>query len=159
LKPGTNVAIRVGLASFTPQQLVENIATVTQAVIEKHVVKGWRNVKTIHIKSHRSVAIPIWLADDMWVGDDNVIEDVAEGDLQEQIEDSKTPNKRKRNPTSKTGPQAGMRKKARNSETAALAAEFDEDRAATVARKAKLAQQKSKAFKDGMVVPRVETLG
>ena len=43
-----------------------------QQVIEKHVVKGWRNVKGLYIKSPSSMAIPLWLADELWAEAENV---------------------------------------------------------------------------------------
>ncbi|ETN43470.1 uncharacterized protein HMPREF1541_02629 [Cyphellophora europaea CBS 101466] len=129
LKPGTNVAVRVGLASFSPDQLADNISIVTKNIIENHVVKGWRNVRSIHVKSPTSTALPIWLADELWAD---------EGDVQESgpaIEVDGETLKRKRNQSSHKGPQAGQRKKAKTGEAIANAG-----------RKQRLAAEKEKAF-------------
>ncbi|RMZ76299.1 hypothetical protein DV737_g4901, partial [Chaetothyriales sp. CBS 132003] len=156
LKQGTNAAIRVGLGSFTPEQLVDNINAVVDHVIEKHVVKGWRNVKAIHIKTPTSMAVPIWLADELWTDTSKVI-DQPDGDAPPAIEgadpDSKS-SKRKRNPKTTKGPQAGAQKRAKlgeddqeaEAETGKESAESD------AARKAALKKQKAKAFKSALAV-------
>jgi ribosome biogenesis protein UTP30 len=43
-------------------------------MIEKHIPKKWRNVKGIHIKSPTSAALPIWLADELWVEEGDVLD-------------------------------------------------------------------------------------
>lgn len=131
LKPGTNVAVRVGLASFTPEDLSENIGVVANDVIDKHVVKGWRNVRSIHIKSPTSTALPVWLASELWTDERDIL--VPESDA--GAEDQNT--KRKRNPASTSGPQAGQRKKAK-----VLSGEAGSEHA----RKQRQAAEKAKAF-------------
>ena len=138
LRPGTLVAVKVATAKFTPQQLTDNVVAVTNAVIDKHVVKGWRNVKAIHVKSPRSAALPVWLADDMWAEDGDVREISVERAEQIQSEAKEALRKRKRNPETSKGPQAGMRKKAK--------ADAGNDFADATARKTKLEQQKRKVF-------------
>lgn len=113
LKPGTSVAVRVGLASFSADQIADNVQAVVDRVIEKHVVKGWKNIKSIHIKSPTSVALPIWLGDELWADSTNVeAADKEDGELAHS-EDSK---KRKRSQHTKKGPQTGQRKKTRRSD-------------------------------------------
>jgi ribosome biogenesis protein UTP30 len=109
LKPGVNLAVRAGLGSFTAEQLVDNVTALVAGIIDKHVVKGWRNVRSIHIKAPTTTALPIWLADELWV-DDTQVED-AEGGAS-GLEPAAS-SKRKRNPASSKGPQAGQRKKSR----------------------------------------------
>lgn len=73
LRPATTCAIQVGRASFTPAQLSTNISTVATALASRYVSGGWRNMKAMHIKSPESTALPIWLADEMWAEDGDVI--------------------------------------------------------------------------------------
>ncbi|KAK4935445.1 proteasome-interacting protein cic1 [Elasticomyces elasticus] len=140
LRPGVLVAVRVGLASFKPEQLSENISAVVQKLIEKHVVKGWRNVRGIHIKGQSSVAVPIWSADELWTESEDIttLEDAQEEDDGEQGQ------KRKRNPSTTKGPQAGARKKTKveNGSDKKSAA----DRELAQVRKSKLAAQKAQIF-------------
>jgi len=142
LRPGTSLAVRAGLASFEPQQLVDNISAVVTSVIEKHVVKGWRNVKSIHIKGNLSTAVPIWLADDLWTDSADVTATVAAAE--DEDEDEEHGQKRKRNPATTKGPQAGSRKKTKVEE--AKEARSEADRAMGTTRKNKLAAQKAKIF-------------
>ncbi|EXJ77099.1 hypothetical protein A1O3_10257 [Capronia epimyces CBS 606.96] len=140
LRPGTLVAVRVGLVSFQPEQLADNIAAVVQNVIDKHVVKGWRNVRGIHIKGQSSVAVPIWLADELWTETDDIAVNNADND---GVDDDQG-QKRKRNPESTKGPQVGSRKKTK-------VGEGKDDKAAVErglveARKSKLAAQKARIF-------------
>lgn len=74
LTPSTNTAIRIGYASWSAQDLAENIEAVATTMIEKHVPKKWRNIKGIHIKTPTSAALPIWLADELWVEDGDVLD-------------------------------------------------------------------------------------
>ncbi|RMZ87374.1 hypothetical protein DV736_g5399, partial [Chaetothyriales sp. CBS 134916] len=156
LKPGTSTAARVGLGSFTPEQLVDNINAVVNHVIDKHVVKGWRNVKAIHIKTPTSMAVPIWLADELWTDTSKVIDqpDEEEPSAIEGADTDSKPSKRKRNPKTTKGPQAGALKKAKlaedHQETEADAGK--ESAKSDAARKTALKKQKAKAFKSDIVV-------
>jgi ribosome biogenesis protein UTP30 len=132
LKPGTSVAVRVGLTSFTAEQLVDNISVVASGIIEHHVVKGWRNIKSIHIKSPTSTALPIWLANELWTDTADIYDDEELG-----VTSDSQGSKRKRNPESAKGPQAGQRKKAK-----VLSGEANSEQA----RKQRLAAEKAKAF-------------
>jgi len=140
LRPGTLVAVRVGLASFKPEQLAENVAAVVKSLVEKHVVKGWRNVRGIHIKGQSSTAVPIWLADDLWTDADDIAS-LKAIDGGNEIEEDQGP-KRKRNPATSKGPQAGARKRTKvdGSDEKQEAKKVAEDR------KSKLAAQKAKIF-------------
>ncbi|KAL2113443.1 hypothetical protein VUR80DRAFT_3843 [Thermomyces stellatus] len=67
LSPSTNTAIKVGYASWTPQQVAENVAEVASTLVSKHVPKGWSNVKSIYIKGPETTALPIWQTEELWV--------------------------------------------------------------------------------------------
>jgi ribosome biogenesis protein UTP30 len=44
-------------------------------MIEKYVPKKWRGVKSMHIKGPTTAALPIWLADELWVDDADVLDE------------------------------------------------------------------------------------
>ena len=142
LNPGYNIAVRVGLKSFTPEQLRANVTAAAGAIIEKHVVSGWKNVKSVHIKSPTSVALPVWLAEDLWT--DSIKAEVAasanvDGVPQDaQLELSSSKRKRKVNTI--RGPQSGERKKAR------LAEERAKEKEDAATRKGRLFAQKASVF-------------
>jgi ribosome biogenesis protein UTP30 len=86
LAPSTNTSVKVGYASWDASEIAENTKAVADALIEKWVPKKWRGVKSIFIKGRETAALPIWLADELWV-DENTIK---------QLEESNTGRKRKR---------------------------------------------------------------
>lgn len=74
LSPSNSVTVRIGLSSFTPQQVANNVEAVVAGLIEKFVTKGWRNVRGVHIKGPNTMALPIWLADELWIEDEDVLD-------------------------------------------------------------------------------------
>lgn len=73
LSPTANIAIRIGFANWTADQIAENVEAVSNALVEKWVPQKWRGVKSIHIKGPQTVALPIWMTDELWVDDKDVI--------------------------------------------------------------------------------------
>ncbi|KAI5298796.1 hypothetical protein KEM55_002919 [Ascosphaera atra] len=143
LAPATTTAVRVGRVGFTPEQIAENISAVVQGLTERFVTKGWRNIKGIHVKGPETMALPIWLASELWVSEDDVQEknEIEEGEAQAAIEGkigSKKQDK-KRKQLSEEEP-----KKAKKSRTK----EDDSDAEMDAKRKANLQKQKSKAISD-----------
>jgi len=137
LAPAATTAVRVGNTNFTPQQLVENVEAVVKGLTDKFITKGWRNVKAIHIKGPNTMAMPIWLASELWVEDADVVE---EGQDVPAIEGAKNSKKRK-----SIADQKPEDKKAKKSKPAA----DDDDEEEASSRKQKLQQLKAKALEDG----------
>jgi len=79
LSPSTQTSVKVGYSHWAAEKLVENIEVVTREVVEKFVVKGWRGVRAIHVKGPETAALPIWLADELWVGEEDVLAEEAVG--------------------------------------------------------------------------------
>lgn len=73
LSPTVTSSVRVGLSSFTPEQLTENVKTVVDGMVERFVTKKWRNVRAIHIKGPNTMALPVWLADQLWIDENDVL--------------------------------------------------------------------------------------
>lgn len=135
LAPSTTAAVRVGSSNFTPDQLSANIAAVVNGMTEKFVTKGWRNIKALHVKGANTMAMPIWLASELWVED----ADVKEEDETPAIEDKK--NKKRKS----TGDEKLLEeKKSKKSK-----ATDDDEAASGAARKEKLKQLKASALEDG----------
>ena len=74
LSPGVTTAIRIGLGNFTPEQLAENIETVISEMTERFVPQKWKNVKAIHIKGPESMAIPVWMTQQLWTEEHDISE-------------------------------------------------------------------------------------
>ena len=78
LGPTTNTAVRIGYAGFTPEQIADNVDAVASALVDKWVPQKWRNVKSIYVKGPETAALPIWLTDELWVDDKDVVADTEE---------------------------------------------------------------------------------
>ena len=78
LAPSTNTAIRIGYSGWTADQIAENVDTVVKAMVEKWVPQKWRNLKSVYIKGPETTALPIWLTDELWLDEKDVIADTEE---------------------------------------------------------------------------------
>lgn len=74
MSQSANTSIRIGTLSMTAQQITANTTAVVNAVVPKHVEQGWRNVRSLHIKGPATKALPIWLADELWTDDAQVLD-------------------------------------------------------------------------------------
>ena len=74
LSPAATTSVRIGLSNFSAKQVSENIDAVVNGMVEKFIPKGWRNVKAIHIKGPNTMALPIWLAEELWIDEGAVLE-------------------------------------------------------------------------------------
>ncbi|UKZ72216.1 uncharacterized protein TrAtP1_013158 [Trichoderma atroviride] len=75
LSPSTNTAVRVGFSDWTAEQIAANVEAVANTMVEKWVPQQWRNVKSIYIKGAETAALPIWMTDELWLDDKDVIAD------------------------------------------------------------------------------------
>jgi ribosome biogenesis protein UTP30 len=75
LAPSVTTSVHVGYSHFTAEQLEQNISAVVEGMVEKFIPKGWRNVRSIHVKGPTSAALPIWQASELWVDEEDVLED------------------------------------------------------------------------------------
>ena len=75
LAPSTTTAVKVGIASQSPEELQANIETVVTGLVERYVPQQWRNVRSIHIKGPSTAALPIWLSEELWETEADVLEE------------------------------------------------------------------------------------
>ena len=136
ISPATTTSIRVALSSFIAEQVADNIETVVNALAEKFVTKGWRNLKAIHLKGPNTMAIPIWMADELWVEEKDILES-EEVKLIEGKEQKKG-NKRKALGSGESG---GGKKKTKRLQDS----DFGQE---TAERRMRLRQQKEEARTD-----------
>lgn len=138
LTPAATAAVKVGLASFTPEKLTQNIEAVVAGMMDKYVTKGWRNIKAIHVKGPNTMAMPIWLASELWVDETDVRENFEEEE-RKALEASKKSSK-KRKSTGDT--EENKAKKSKSTDV-------DEDAELIASSRKKLKEQKTKALKEG----------
>lgn len=137
LAPAATTAVRVGSSNFTPEQLSENIQAVVDGLTAKYITKGWRNVKAIHIKGPSTMAMPIWLADELWLEETDVLEQTAP----ETKEDTtNVGGKKRRNQDNDDAPRESAKK------TKKIKAAADDDNAFI---KEKLQKRKAQALAEG----------
>lgn len=75
LTPSTNTAVVVGYAHWDAEKLAANVEAVSLALIEKFVPKKWRGVRGLYIKGASTAALPIWLAEELWENEADVLVD------------------------------------------------------------------------------------
>ncbi|MCJ1466485.1 hypothetical protein MMC07_005104 [Pseudocyphellaria aurata] len=92
LSPAATTSVRVGLASLTPEQVAENVEVVVSEMVDRFITNKWRNVRAIHIKGPNTMALPVWLADELWVDEADVLE---EEEAKQRLEAGKQRGKRK----------------------------------------------------------------
>lgn len=77
LSPSTNTAVKVGYSGWTAEQIANNVNAVADTLVERWVPQKWNNVRSIHIKGPESAALPIWMTDELWVDEQDVISNEA----------------------------------------------------------------------------------
>lgn len=68
-------SVHVGFSHFEPEQIDENVNAVVDAMVEKFIPSGWKNVKSLFIKGPETAALPIWQTSELWTEDAEVLED------------------------------------------------------------------------------------
>ncbi|KAF5871050.1 putative electron transfer flavoprotein alpha-subunit protein [Botrytis fragariae] len=96
LSSSTNSAIRIGYASWDAAKLAENLEVVVDTVIEKYVPKKWRGVRAIHVKGPETMALPIWLADELWVEEEDVLDESVVKEIEERVSEKKNKKRKTR---------------------------------------------------------------
>ncbi|KAH0565354.1 hypothetical protein GP486_001255 [Trichoglossum hirsutum] len=89
LSPSTCTSVRVGKASWDATKVVENIEAVVAGLVTRFVPKGWRGVRSLHIKGPETAALPLWLADELWLDEGDILDDALPKDGAKAIEGTK----------------------------------------------------------------------
>ncbi|KAL8807699.1 MAG: hypothetical protein Q9182_000510 [Xanthomendoza sp. 2 TL-2023] len=85
LSPSNNTAVRIGRSSFTAQQIADNVESVVAGLVEKFIPQGWRNVRAVNIKGPNTMALPIWLADELWIDEGDILEKEGEEEKEKEL--------------------------------------------------------------------------
>ena len=75
MSPSANTSIKIGKLSMTAEQIKQNVETVVAKVVEKYVPQGWKNVRALHIKGPATKALPIWLTDELWTDEKQILDE------------------------------------------------------------------------------------
>ncbi|KAH8172288.1 ribosomal protein l1p/L10e family protein [Sarocladium implicatum] len=146
LSPTTNTSIRVAYAGMTPEQVAANAEAVSTALVEKWVPQKWKNVKSIHIKGPKTAALPIWLTDELWLDEGDVVANNDPRSRQAAAEKANVGKKRKSVGDATEEEESKPSKKAK---AKALLPEGNDDKldSQIADRKARLRKQKASAAK------------
>ncbi|KFY73167.1 hypothetical protein V499_06740 [Pseudogymnoascus sp. VKM F-103] len=154
LSPSTQTSVRIAAAGWKAQDVAENVEAAVKEIIEKFVPQKWRGVRALHIKGPTTAALPIWLADELWVDENDVLEDEVEET--EEVAEANIGKKRKRVAGEEETEEPKTDKKAKK-EKKVLPESNDNNLDKEIAlRKEKLKKQKSEAAKsvvDELPVP------
>jgi ribosome biogenesis protein UTP30 len=74
MSASANTSIKIGKLAMTPQQLKENIEAVVTKLVDQHIEHKWRNVRGLYIKGPTTKALPIWLSEELWVSEEQVLD-------------------------------------------------------------------------------------
>lgn len=75
LSPGVSTAVKVARGDFSPEMCFQNMEAVLRLMTERLIPKGWNNIRAIHIKGPTTASFPIWLASQLWVDDEDILEE------------------------------------------------------------------------------------
>ncbi|KAI1843868.1 hypothetical protein JX266_009924 [Neoarthrinium moseri] len=79
LSPSTNTAIRIGYAGWKAEEVAANARTVAETLIEKYVPQKEKNVRSIYLKGPETVALPVYLAGELWLdGEKDIVSNESE---------------------------------------------------------------------------------
>ncbi|KAH8681044.1 ribosomal protein L1p/L10e family-domain-containing protein [Xylariales sp. PMI_506] len=92
LSPSTNTAIRIGYAGWSPEKIAENATAAAEALVEKYVPQKWKGLRSIYLKGSETVALPVWLTDELWQSETDI---VANGSEEAKAEKANIGKKRK----------------------------------------------------------------
>lgn len=173
LSASTSTSVRVGKASWEEKKVTENIIAVVDSLIDRLVPRKWRGVRALHIKGPNTAALPLWLAEELWVDANAILEEEPEGndtklveaapkrkkrtrDMEEGAEKETklveaAPKRKKRTRNTEEGAEVGKErtaksKKLKKSRRDGGTGEKDELEKEMASRKDRLKKQKSKAL-------------
>ncbi|KAG9234987.1 ribosomal protein L1p/L10e family-domain-containing protein [Amylocarpus encephaloides] len=147
LSPSVSTSIKVGYSNWDPKKLAENVEAASNALIQNFVAKKWRGVKSIQIKGERTATLPIWLADELWEDENDVLNEQEA----EQIAQANVGKKRKAVQAVKEDVKDETKQKVKSTKKQKLIESKDDALDREIAlRKEKLKKQKEEAAKDAV---------
>lgn len=147
LSPATNTAIRIGFADWTAEQIADNVDAVVTKLVGSWVPDQWRNVRSIYIKGPMTAALPIWLTDELWKDEQDVIADADAQAIEAKGKSEKANVGKKRKSLEAETESLAPKKKSKKQEKVVADSNDDKLDQQIAERKAKLKKQKAAAKK------------
>ncbi|KAL2061883.1 hypothetical protein VTL71DRAFT_7261 [Oculimacula yallundae] len=149
LTPSTQTAVRIGYASWEAEKIAANVEAVALNLIENHVPKKWRGVRSLLVKGPETAALPIWLADELWVEEKDVLgEEEAKSKVQANVGKKRKSGALEETAADVEGEKKGKKKQKVKAEEATKDGNDDNLDKEIKARKEKLKKQKAEAAAD-----------
>ena len=67
LSASESTSVKVGLAGWPAAHVAANVEAVAREVVGKYVPQRWSSVKSIFLKGPKTMAVPIWQTDELWL--------------------------------------------------------------------------------------------
>ncbi|KAL9095238.1 MAG: hypothetical protein Q9165_002494 [Trypethelium subeluteriae] len=77
LSPSTSTSVRIARSGkgWTPEMVKRNVEVAVEQLVEKWVPGKWRGVRALYVKGEKTASLPIWMADQLWEGEEDVLEE------------------------------------------------------------------------------------
>jgi ribosome biogenesis protein UTP30 len=147
LSPSTNTAVRVGYAGWPADKIAANANAVAEVLVEKYVPQKDKNVRAMYLKGSETVALPLYLADELWLdGQKDIM--TKEAEEAKALAEKANVGKKRKSLEAQPEETAPATKKAKKTKTKVLTESDDSHLDKDIAeRKAKLKKQKAAAKK------------
>ncbi|CAK7203180.1 proteasome-interacting protein cic1 [Sporothrix eucalyptigena] len=67
LSASESTSVKVGLAGWPAAHVAANVEAVARELVGKYVPQRWSSVKSIFLKGPKTMAVPIWQTDELWL--------------------------------------------------------------------------------------------
>lgn len=140
LSASESTSVKVGRAGWPAAHVAANVEAVAREVVGKYVPQRWASVKSIFLKGPRTMAVPIWQTDALWLDAGADVLKTGSAELQ-AFEERQAARRERAN--------VGKKRKAvtDGAEAAAAKDEADEQETKSAAKKGKAASRPAKKAK------------
>lgn len=75
LSPSPTLSVKVAYAAWPAEWIQENVDVVVDRVVLKYVPNKWNGLKSLYLKGPDTAALPIWMADELWRDEADVLDE------------------------------------------------------------------------------------
>jgi ribosome biogenesis protein UTP30 len=74
LSPCPTISVKVAYAGWPAEWIAENVQAAVERVLAKYIPGGWSGLKSLHLKGPETAALPVWMAEELWATEDDVLD-------------------------------------------------------------------------------------
>jgi ribosome biogenesis protein UTP30 len=75
LSPSPTLSVKIAYAAWPAEWIAENVDAVVDRVVLKYVPNKWNGLKSLFLKGPDTAALPIWMADELWRDQNDVLDE------------------------------------------------------------------------------------